>query len=157
VSAPKEQIGRNWDGTFALEIRTPRDLYAANEAIPVAATIAYSGPARAVASSEYPSLVYFGLEQLDGPIDMSGGLSRLVCHRVDVDPAAPRVVAFTKSGAWTEEQPLAGFWRSYFAEKELRLPAGAWRITASLSATLGPDCSGGKHELDASVMFHVHP
>jgi hypothetical protein len=86
---------------------------------------------------------------------MSGGLSRLVCFPRDLIARQPIMVAYGKSGAWNEDDADAAFWRAFFADKPLRLPAGTWRITASLRAKLTPDCSGPLHSLDASVTFVV--
>jgi hypothetical protein len=142
--------------SFALEIRTPRDHYAAAEAIPIATTIVYRGPRdQIVSSSEYSSLVTFGLEQIDGPLDMLDGGSDLMCRTLGMTAGQPLAVEFAKSGAYSESDPTAAFWSGYFADKELHLPAGTWRVTASLRAWTSPDCSGPRNSLDAAVTFVV--
>ena len=143
------------DASFGLEIATSADRYQAGDAIPITTTIAYLGPdERTTARSAYQSLVYFGLEQLDGPLDMPGGFNRLMCYSADLVRGQPVDVAYGKSGAWTGEDPNAAFWQAFFADKQLRLPAGTWRVTATL-ATMTPDCRGPLDSVDASVTFRV--
>jgi hypothetical protein len=143
------------NGSFALEIRTPRDHYAAAEAIPIATTIVYRGPRdQIVASSAYSSLVTFGLEQVDGPLDMPGG-SDLMCRTLGMTARQPLAVGFVKSGGYIPSEPTGDFWGAYFADKQLHLPAGTWRVTASLRAWTTPDCSGRRESLDTAVTFVV--
>jgi hypothetical protein len=155
-SAPKEQIGRNQDGTFGVEIRTPKDTYRVADAIPIVTNVVYLGPnGQTPASSDYPSFVSFGLEQLDGPLDMPFGGSDLMCSAREVVARQPIAVPYAKSGGWSNNDPAAGFWQAFFADKELHLPVGTWRVIASLRAMTTPDCSGAKHEFDATVTFRV--
>jgi hypothetical protein len=153
-AAPVEQIDRQQDGLFAIEIRTPRDRYTAAEAIPIFTTFMYLGPDARKAVSGSSTLVTFGLEQIDGPLDMGGG-SDSICARYELTARQPIAVPFAKSGGWSNDDPLAAFWRAYFADKDLHLPAGSWRMTASLDAIAAPDCQGQQHRLDASVSFRV--
>jgi hypothetical protein len=142
--------------SFALEIRTPRDRYASAEAIAIDTTIAYLGPRdRIVASSEYSTLVTFGLEQIDGPLDMLDGGSDLMCRTLALTARQPLAVGFAKSGAYSQNDPTAAFWDAYFADRLLHLPAGTWRVTASLRAWTTPDCSGRLESLDTGVTFVV--
>jgi hypothetical protein len=150
----RRRAGRKQDGTFAIEIRTPRDRYTTKDAIRIVTNLMYLGPDARKAVSGSQSLVIFGLEQIDGPLDMAGGADTICAHH-ELTARQPIAVPFEKSGGWSNDDPQAAFWRSYFADKELHLPAGAWRITASLDAIAGPECQGQRHRLDASVSFRV--
>jgi hypothetical protein len=149
-------VGRGQDDAFSLEVGTARDHYALGEAIPIATTAMYLGPRDHIdATSAYPSLVWFGLEQLDGGLDMPSGASDAMCNALPLTARQPRSVAFTKSGSFSNSDPAAPFWRAYFTDKELHLPAGTWRITATLEAMLTPDCTGPLHTVRAGVTFVV--
>jgi hypothetical protein len=150
-------VDRVQDAAFALEVRTARDHYGTAEAIPIDTTIMYLGPRdQIVASSEFgTTLVTFGLEQLDGPLDMPGGSSDLMCDTLALTARQPLAVGFGKSGGYSTTDPTAPFWHAYFADKQLHLPAGTWRVTASLRAWTTPDCSGRLDSLDAAVTFRV--
>lgn len=50
---------------------------------------------------------------------------------------------FKKAGGWSEDDPKADYWRAYYSDPELKLPAGTYEITAfcdfSLSETATVD------------------
>jgi hypothetical protein len=153
-SVTVEQVDRQQDGMFALEIRTPQDRYKVGEAIPIFATLMYLGPEPRKAVSGGRPLVTFGLEQIDGPLDMGGG-TETICDHHDLAARQPVAVPFVKSGGFSNDDPRAGFWLGYFNDAQLHLPAGSWRMTASLDVIAAPECQGERHRLDASVTFRV--
>lgn len=67
----------------------------------------------------------------------------------------PTVVPFAKSGGWSEEDPNADFLRTYFADPDLSLPEGTWRIDVATAATIGEACVGPRLELAVSVVVRV--
>ena len=67
-------------------------------------------------------------------------------------PAAGSLdVPFAKSGGWSADDPNAAFLRAYFADPELRLPPGTWRVEASTAASIGEGCTGAPLKLVAAV------
>jgi hypothetical protein len=156
ASAAPGPVDAARNDSFALEIATPRDHYASTEAIAIDTTITYLGPRdQIVASSEFPALVTFGLEQIGGDLDMPGGSSDTMCETLAVTAREPLAVRFGKSGAYSDSDPMAGFWDAYFTDPQLHLPPGRWRVSASLRAWTTPDCSGRLESLDAAVTFVV--
>lgn len=146
------------DDRFDLTMTTPKASYRVEEPIPLSATLTYLGPEENVElSSEYRDAVYFSLEQLDGPLDMDGGGSRLICYPTSLTKAEPDTIPFSKSGAFSSDTPGASFWASYFADPTLRLPAGSWRISAHFKAAVGSDCAHATNALDTAVSFVVAP
>ena len=146
------------DSTFELSLEASKGTFRADEPVLVSATLAYVGPEqRAALSSEYRDALYFDLEQLDGPLDMSGGVSRLICHPSVLERGSPTTIPFQKAGAFDSATPDADFWRRYFAEPALRLPAGTWRVTAHLKTAIGTDCRTEDHEIATAISFKVEP
>jgi hypothetical protein len=149
------------DAAFELTERldVPAAGFKSGDAISIQTTYRFLGPeASLIAGSAFPSLVYFSLEELDGPLDQAGGASRLMCHSVSLTRDALVEVPFQKTGAYSGTDPNASFWTGYFGDPALRLPAGLWRITAHLNASIrGADdpCIGEMHILAASVTFQV--
>ena len=142
------------DGSFRLTIESDRGSYRAGEAIDIAATLTYLGPRdMVVASGSGSGLVIFTIDQLDGTRDM-GAVATTDCRRYQLRRGEAQRYAFTKSAAFSESDPHAGFWRSFLAEPELRLPVGRWRITAQGSFYTG-DCGDREHRLSASVTIDV--
>lgn len=85
-----------------------------------------------------------------GPPASSGDCAR---HLLRADE--PMVVPFTKSGGWSPDDPNADFLRAYFAEPELTLPPGTWRIDAAVQATIGEDCTGQPLDLSLGLLVTV--
>jgi hypothetical protein len=63
---------------------------------------------------------------------------------------------FFKSGGFSDRDPDAAFFRAYFRDPLLRLPAGRYEIHA-VTDYLGAQCAGPIHTLDASVTIDVLP
>ncbi len=149
------------DAAFELTARldVPAAGFKSGNSIPIYTTYRFLGPeASLIAGSAFPSLVYFSLEELDGPLNQAGGANPLMCHSVSLTRDALVEVPFQKTGAYSGTDPNASFWDGYFASPVLRLPAGLWRITANLNASIrGADdpCAGEVHTLAASVTFEV--
>jgi len=145
--------GENRDGLFSLRIEAGRARYAPNEPITILTTLRYIGdPERTTVTSSGAGLVAFRIEQLDGPID-AGPARDEDCVRFEYGRGDVEPVAFEKSGGYSNSDPNADFWRAFFQEPKLRLPAGEYRITAEASYG-DPDC-GGWRTLDASVLVVV--
>jgi hypothetical protein len=64
-------------------------------------------------------------------------VSDAVCTVGDLNAQNPIIVPLTKSGGWVPEDPNAGFLQSFFANPQIRLPAGDWTITAIASFSEG--------------------
>jgi hypothetical protein len=148
-------VGRAEDDTFLVQIVSPKDHYSVGEAIPITSTIMYMGRQISItASGEAPGLITYDVDQLDGPLDMLGG-TRLMCHAHRLDAGRAYEVPFTKSGGFDDAAPNAGFWKAYFADRQLHLPVGSWKITAVFRAVPEAGCAGKIHVLNPSVSFSV--
>jgi hypothetical protein len=148
-SAP---LGQGGDELFALTIGADRGRYAADEPIDIATTLRYIGAEPTTVTSSGAGLVAFGIEQLDGPVDAGIGRDE-DCARFDYLPGHAESVEFHKSGGYSNDDPLADFWREFFADPELRLPAGQYRITAR--AEYGDPGCGGWQTIEASIVIVV--
>jgi hypothetical protein len=143
------------DEQFKLTIQADQDRYRAGQLITVHATLTYLGPdQQAVAVGSGSGVVGFSLERQVPPvrIDAAGTTD---CKPYRFTRAQPVNLPFVKSGGFGED-PLADFYRAYFASPELRLPAGSWTIEAGASFFIGA-CGGAGHRLNASVTVVVEP
>ncbi|MBA2275999.1 MAG: hypothetical protein H0W00_04775 [Chloroflexi bacterium] len=145
-------LGQGSDELFALTIGADRSRYAADEPIEIATTLRYIGDEPATVSSSGAGLVAFGIEQLDGPVD-AGWARNDDCARFDYRPGEVEAIEFQKSGGYSNDDPMADFWREFFADPELRLPAGQYRITAR--AEYGDPGCGGWQTIEASIVIVV--
>ncbi|MEX2546560.1 MAG: hypothetical protein WD830_02075 [Chloroflexota bacterium] len=141
-------------GTFTLTVFARAAEYAVDEPIDVHAELVYEGPARSAVVTGVGELVNgFGVRQLDGPISIGPGWNE-PCIRDSLTNGVELVEPYRKSGGWSEDDPLRDFYMSFFADPELRLPAGTWAITA-YSEFYSGECGGELVKLTASVVIEV--
>ncbi len=146
--------GEGSDELFSLTIHADSGRYAAEEPIKIATTLRYIGDEPTTVGSSGGGLVNFSVEQLDGPVDAFAGRD-LDCARFEYRPGDVESVEFQKSGGYSNDDPMADFWRAFFADPELRLPPGEYRITASADYHHpGPDC-GRQQDVEASIVIIV--
>ncbi|MFV2063514.1 MAG: hypothetical protein ACC726_08365 [Chloroflexota bacterium] len=155
---PRKDSGVARNDTFALTIETDRPRVVAGEPIAIATTLRYIGTAKnkkATVSGAGGGLVAFGVEQFDGPIDTGPGW-RPSCGFYRFQPDEILGVTFKKSGGFDAGDPMADFWRAWFADPVLRLPEGNYVITAyAYHGGRGAVCTGPWQTLSASVPIEV--
>jgi|GEM_PF-7009162 len=127
--------------------------WTAGEPIEVGGTLAYVGKEPAVTVTGSGSgLVFWGAEQLDGPIHAEPAWRSDLRH-YDFETGDIETHAFTKSGGYGTNGPDAEFWSAWFDDPELRLPAGTWRIYAL--ARYGLPGAWGENELIVDVEIQI--
>lgn len=77
------------------------------------------------------------------------------CAKHSLAADRPMVSAITKSGGWSDDQPDAQFYRDFFTDPVVRLPAGEWDITAIAMFVEGEGCGGASHDLRATVRVRI--
>ena len=76
-----------------------------------------------------------------------------VTHVVPV--GEPIVVPFSKSGGFSQEDPNAAFMEAYFADPQLTLPSGTWRIDVEVHGSLERECGGDLLDLEVALVVTV--
>jgi hypothetical protein len=150
---PAEVADTARDDLFELTVSTPRATWAVGEPVEVTGTFAYVGEEPEVTVTGSGSgLVFWGAEQLDGPIHAGPGM-HYDQRRYQFATGDIETHAFTKSGGYVADGPDAPFWIAWFNDYELRPPAGTWRIYA-LALYGGPGGQQG-NKLVAEVEIQV--
>ena len=144
--------GEGSDELFSLTIHADSGRYAAEEPIKIATTLRFVGDEPTTVTSSGGGLVVFSIEQLDGPVDVEGAQTA-DCMPYEYRPGDTESTGFRKSGGYSNDDPMADFWRSFFGEPELRLPAGEYRITATAGYG-APEC-GEERTIEASIVIVV--
>ena len=142
------------DADFALAMQIGSDVVDAGAPVDVAAILTWEGanPTATIwASGSGP--VSFRLGQIDGTIALGGAMTA-DCATHDYTRLAPVAVPFRKSGGFSADDPNAGFYRAFFADPVLRLPAGRWRVTANLNGFLVP-CEMNAPEVDLTLQAEI--
>jgi hypothetical protein len=145
---------------FSLSMTLDHDRYRAGQPIRVTTTLSYGGPeAKAMLwTNSSPGLVGFDVVQQDGPLSMPGG-GTSDCVAVSMAKGQAHAVAFSKIGGWSNDDPYAAFYDSYYHDPQLRLSAGTWRISAKSGFSIGgSDCGVGETaNLRATAEIVVEP
>jgi hypothetical protein len=141
-------------GQFQLELNLSRTTWHTTEAIEGSATFRYLGTGTGQWAGSGQGPVGFEYRQVDGKIDIGPAWTAdLVTH--DIPAASPIVLSLRKSGAYSADDPLAGFYASFFADPQVHLPAGDWELSAATDHGC-TDMSAGA-ALRASVRIRVMP
>jgi hypothetical protein len=69
---------------------------------------------------------------------------------------SPLTAELLPSAGWSADDPDADFYEAFANASDVRLPEGAWIITATASF-LGPGCTMPVHDLAASTLVVVTP
>jgi hypothetical protein len=138
---------------FVLTLRAEDPTVRQGQEIHVAATIA-SQDGDAVLTGSGSGIVFFSVTRLEDGLTSGPPGWRLDC-REHVVPDEPMEIPFAKSGGIIGNEPHVGFLRSYFADPDLTLPAGTWRIDAMTHGSIGRDCAGNPLNLATSVEVSV--
>lgn len=158
-SSPTPRLGVDGsaqDAEFSLSLHADKATYRTTDPIVVSADLAFLGLAPDIAVFGDTGLVAFAVKQLDGNLEM-GPASDLMCAQQKIGRLTPLHVPFQKSGGFSGEDPDAPFWRAYFADPVLHLPAGTWQISAVANMSEGAGCTPPDHDLTASVTIQVLP
>jgi hypothetical protein len=144
------------DGRFVLAFDLPKDTYSTDEPIEGVATLSVDAGAAVPYGASGLGAIGFGFAEVNGPRAM-GAAFTADCRPGMLIPGTPVTSPITKSGGYTEDDPLAPFYRSFFADKVVHLPPGDWKIIAFASFVEQRDCGGDAHDMTATVNVHVTP
>lgn len=123
-------------GAFKLSIWSARAVYDAWEPMDVHASLTYVGPNEAVVVDAPQDRLGFGIQQLDGDLAQEGGYT-IMPVPLEMRRGVPVVEPFDKNHAgWQVGDPNEDFYRSYARDRQLRLPAGTWRLFTVTSVRL---------------------
>lgn len=142
-------------GEFSLTLSAQATQYSTDDPIDIQAQLLYEGDQPTIDLSGTFSLVNgFGIEQLDGDLDMGPGWD-LPCVQHQLQAGEPLTVQFQKSAGWSRGDPNADFYRDWLADPLLHLPAGTWLVAAYSDFLAGGGCSGERVQMQSSIVVTV--
>jgi hypothetical protein len=140
---------------FALAMGVPADHFAVGQAIDVLTTLTWTGPApKATIWGSGSGPVIFLFEDLTGRHRMPGGAMTADCAKHPFAQGVATSIPFHKSGGWIADDPDAAFFREFFADPLLRLPAGNWRITADVEGMLA-ECAANAPTISLRAALEI--
>jgi hypothetical protein len=154
-AVPIERV--SGDAEFLLTMRVGSARYRAGEPIDIAWTLTYRGPKDGIdALGSGSGLIGLSLAQLEGPLRIESAMSA-DCrpYRFLRGEAVP--VPYRKSGAYSAADPNAAFYKAYFDDPVVRLPAGTWKLTAATEFATGEGCTPPWHRFRLEMTIVVEP
>lgn len=144
----------NSDGTFKLSIYTDKKEYKAGEMITCYAIVEYTGDGDGVVIYSANPLMGFALKD-DKYFDGTYAVADVLIS-TEFEKGVPVTFEFSKSGGWSGEDENAAFYEQFYSEKELKLPAGEYEISAAIDGFFDKDdYQGSEYVLKASVNLRV--
>lgn len=144
----------NVDG-ITLTVTAEPAVVAAGDTIDVEAVLSHDRPDALIVSGSGSGPVAFSVTRLEDGLTSGAPAWTSDCARHEIPMGDPMVVPFSKSGGYTPDDPNADFLEVYFADPELTLPAGSWRIDVTTHGTLGEGCTGPPLALEVSLVVTV--
>lgn len=144
------------EGPFRLVFELPKDTWRADEAIAGVATLSLVDGTGVNLGGSGSGLIGFGIDEVDGSRHMEPVFT-FDCAPYRLEAGKPMTSPIQKSGGYSEDEPNAEFYRSFFADPAVHLPPGDWKISAVASFVEGQGCSGQSHDMRASILVHVLP
>jgi len=139
---------------FVLSLFADQRIYKETDTIQIWATLEYIG--------DYDEItIWHGIPSIiftitDGNTFNMGGAVVEVLVETVLQRGEVYRFEFQKSGGWSADDPDADFWRNFFAQDDLRLPAGEYTIAViggfSLTERMMDSPSGLRAELNISVV-----
>jgi hypothetical protein len=143
------------DGPFQLVFELPAATWQAGQPIDGRASLGIATGGADVGGSG-SGLVGFEFREVGGHLQV-GPAWTSDCRQYHLDAGAPLVTEIVKSGGFAAEDPDAAFYRSFFADPLVRLPAGTWEIAAVADFTEGGACDGAQHTMQAPITVTITP
>jgi hypothetical protein len=153
-ASPAAATAEDVDGPFRLTFTLPRTTWFADEAIQGEAVLALVDGDLAELGAASNGPIEFSFKEVDGARQM-GPAWDTACASARLAADSPIVRSIRKSGGYSDDQPDAAFYRAFFADPLVRLPAGDWDITAMAEFMDDRDCTIA-HQVSMSATVRVH-
>jgi len=154
-STPELAAGQVTEAGITLAATVDPAVVAAGDEINVVAELSHDMAEPLVVSGSGGGIVGFSVTRVEDGLSSGPPVSSSDCARHELPPGVPTVIPFSKSGGWSEDDPNAGFLRTYFSEPQLTLPPGTWRIDITTTGMLGEGCAGEPFGHELALMVTV--
>lgn len=151
--APTPVRATDTQGRYQLVFELPRTDWQTTDSITGQATLSLVGSGGVDFGSSGGGPIGFGFAEVGGSRQM-GPAWTADCRFDRLVAGQPKTSQITKSGGFIGEDPNVAFYRSFFADPLVHLPAGDWTITAVANFVEGSGCSGASYTLKAAILVH---
>jgi len=155
-SVPELAAGEVTDDGITLAVTAEPAVVSAGEAIEVEAVLTHDRREPLTLVGSGSGIVFFSVTRLEDGLTSGSPGWRLDCRQHILPAGEPTVVPFSKSGGIDSEDPNAEFRERFFADPELTLPPGTWRIDITTGGTTQiQECGGPALGLELSLVVTV--
>ncbi len=141
------------EGLFHLAFTLPRTTWGAGESIEGQSRLSLSAVGPVTIVGPGGGVLGFGFAEVGGRRQMGPAMTAdCATHWIAGDE--PILSPITKSGGYSTDGPDAAFYRAFFADPLVHLPAGEWDITA-VAEFAEDECGGPAHSLKATIRVRV--
>jgi hypothetical protein len=142
-------------GPVQLELELPRTTFSTSEPITGQGILSTTDGTDLAVAGSGSGLITFSYTEIGGTRSM-GGEATADCQPYLIGAADPITSQLTNGAGWSEDDPNAAFYEAFAMAPDVRLPPGAWRITAR-ATFLGAGCTMPERDLRASTVVVVTP
>ena len=142
------------DGPFKLELVLPHLDWKTTDAVSGTALLSIEGSAPTTIYGSGEGVIVFSFDEVGGNRHVGWALTA-DCGPHALDPATPLTAVLSKSGGVGGNEPDAAFLRSFYADPQIHLPAGAWDITAIAVFSEAEGCESSTHTMKATARVSV--
>lgn len=122
---------------FDLQLYTDKLSYKTTDKILIWATLKYTGSKNQITIWHSEPFIRFLIS--DGKDFRTGGMVIDVLASTILEKDKLYRFEHVKSGGFSDDEPNAEFWKKFYAEKDLYLPAGEYEITVAENFSLSKD------------------
>ncbi len=150
----KDLIASKKDDLFELRLYLDKGTYSTEENIFCYATLEYIGEEDSITVYSSDPLVGFGIKDdkyFDGGYAVNDILIQTSFQKGQIIR-----YDFTKSGGWDADHPYAKFYESYYSNPNLILPAGDYKVSATVNCSLDENnIQGTRYRQTVTANFKV--
>jgi hypothetical protein len=143
------------DGGYLLVLSLPQTTIAAGEPLTGEAVLTTEDGSRQEVATAADGPIVFGFEEIGGNRSMSG-LQEIDCTTMAIPAKRGYRAHLAPAATWAEDGPDAAFYKAFSQAPEVRLPPGAWRVTA-LAHVEDADCTPPEYGFETATVVVVTP
>ena len=149
----QEKINQDYNKLFELKLYSDKETYKTTDKIKIWATLKYIGNNSQI--KIWHSDPYISFSIFDGKEFNIGNLFDCILTSTVLEKDKLYTFDYTKSGGYSEDDPKAGFWKKFYAEKHLYLPEGEYTVTVGGAFSLTEDTEKSKSNLSKELKIKV--
>ncbi|RXZ77425.1 hypothetical protein EBB07_31165 [Paenibacillaceae bacterium] len=141
------------DELFRLVLHMDKLDYRSDEKIQLHSTLEYIGTEKK--ATIWHGMPYINYLITDGKDFSVGGVVSTILKSTTLEKGEVYTFPYIKTGAFSENDPNADFWREFFDEKDLYLPPGRYTLTVYCGFSLTEDVVNSKYNNKVEVEITV--